>query len=131
MTTISNIAQRILDENNWTTSDISTTNLEYRIDDAIDYINLKTGLAIADLSGTAGSKSLTGTDSQIFCIKWLTNMFIRAYKEKGPNVSIGGLSVTAITNDPDFTATMKLVDSAIERLKEPPIFLSEDEVPTE
>jgi len=51
MTTITNIAQRILDENNYTIEDVTITNLEYLIQNAIDYVNLRAGTSIADLTG--------------------------------------------------------------------------------
>ena len=51
MVTVTTIAQRLLDENNYTPGDhISTTNFEYLIDNAIDYINAEAGTSIADFS---------------------------------------------------------------------------------
>lgn len=133
MTTIASIAQRVLDENGYALTDFSgltLTILEYKIDDAIDYVNLQTGLSIADLSGSAESKSITGTDGQILVVKWLTNMMLRAYKEKGTQVGMDGLSVAQAMNDSD-TATTKLIMGAIERLKEPPILVANEPLPNE
>lgn len=130
MTTLSNVAQRILDEHKYTSSDISLTNLEYLIDDVVDYVNLQAGLSISDLSGSAESKSLTATDGQILVIKWLANLTIRAYKEKGTQASLGGMSVTVIVNDLD-SQTSRMVVSALNRLKDPPLYVSNDPVPTE
>jgi len=134
MTTISNIAQRILDENGLALTDfknLTLTHLEYKIDDAIDYVNLQTGLTIADLSGTAESKSITGTAGQILAVKWLTNLMLKAYKEKGSQVGLGGLSVSYIVNDPDYKVSMLVIEKAIERLKELPIVIANDPLPNE
>ena len=117
MVTISNIAQQILDENNYTEADISKTNLEYLIDNAIDYINLVAGTSIADLSGTAGSKSLTATENEIVAIKLLTVLLLRAYKDRGPNASVAGLNVSAVINDPQYTLYKELFDLAVARLR--------------
>jgi len=133
MTTIANIAQRILDENGYAISDFSgltLTILEYKIDDAIDYVNLQAGLTIADLAGTAESKSITGTDGQILAVKWLTNLLLKAFKEKGTQAAISGLSVGYIVSDPDYKVTMMVIEKAIDRLKEPPLYVSNDPVPT-
>ena len=67
MTSIASIAQRILDEHGYLTTDFanfSLTKLEYTIDDAIDYVNLTAGLTIADLTGSAETKSIVATDGQ-------------------------------------------------------------------
>jgi len=134
LTTIANIAQRVLDENGFLITDfpnLTLTILEYKIDDAIDYVNLQAGLTIADLSGTAGSKSITGTDGQILAVKWVTNLMLKAYKEKGEQVGIGALNVTYIVNDPDYKMSMMIVEKAIERLKELPIVIANDPLPNE
>lgn len=134
MTTIANIAQRVLDENGYAITDfknLTLTILEYKIDDAIDYVNLQAGLSIADLSGSAESKSITATDSQILAVKWLTNLMLKAYKEKGSQVGIASLNVTYILNNPDFKVSLMVINKAIERLKEPPIVVSNDPLPNE
>ena len=133
MTTVASIAQRILDENGYALTDfanLTLTILEYKIDDAIDYVNLQAGLSIADLSGSAESKSITGTDGQIMVVKWLTNMMLRAYKEKGEQVGLGGLSVTYVINDSD-SKTTQFILGAIERLKDLPIVVANDPLPNE
>jgi len=130
MTTISNIAQRILDENGYSLTDFSgltLTILEYKIDDAIDYINLQAGLSMADLSGSPESKSITATDGQIVVVKWLTNLFLQAYKDKGTQVGIQGTNITQVVNNADFQVST-MITKAIERLKEPPIYVTNDPV---
>lgn len=131
MTTIANIATRILAETSYTVGYISLTNLEYLIDNAIDYINMEAGISIADLAGTAESKSLTGTDAQIFAVKALSELMLRGYKDKGPNIGIGGLNITSTTSDPHYTLETKLVNDAIKRLKEPPIVVANEPLPNE
>jgi len=116
LTVITTIAQRILDENNWVVSDISLTNLEYVIDNAIDYINMEAGTSIADLSGAADSKSLTGTDSEIAVVKLLSVLMVRAYKDRGPQVTTGTMGVQAVISDPQYHLFTKLVTRGINRL---------------
>lgn len=134
MTTVSNIAQRILDENGYVLTEFSgltLTILEYKIDDAIDYINLQTGKSIADLSGSAESKSITGTGGEILAVKWLTNLMLQAYLEKGGQVGLAGLSVTYVLNNPDYQASTMVFEKAIERLKDLPIVIQNDPLPNE
>jgi len=134
LTTVANIAQRILDENGLILTNFPNLTLiilEYKIDDAIDWINLQAGLTIADLSGTAGAKNITATDGQILAVKWLTNLMLKAYKEKGEQAGIAALSVTYIVNDPDYKMSMLIVEKAIERLKELPIVIANEPLPNE
>lgn len=65
MVTVSAIAQRVLDENNYTIGDITLTNLEYLIDNAIDHVNSEAGTSIADLAGSATAKTITGSEAEI------------------------------------------------------------------
>ena len=131
MVTVLNIAQRILDENGYTTADISLTNLEYLIDNAIDTVNLRAGTSIADLSGDAGSKSITGTESEILVVKELVVLLLRAYKDRGPNVSIGGLTASAVLNDPQYAYYSEAVKEDIKRLQDLPIVVKNDPLPNE
>ena len=109
-------AQLILDENNYTDDDITLTNLEYLIDNAINYVNLQTGLSISNLSGTAESKTVTVTSNESTVIKSLAVLMIRAYKDRGPQVGIQGLSVSTVIADPQYSLFMKVVDDGIKRL---------------
>lgn len=134
MTTVANIAQRILDENGYVLTDftnLTLTILEYKIDDAIDYVNLQAGLTIADLSGAAESKSITATDGQILAVKWLTNLMLKAYKEKGDQAGISGLSVSHVINNPDYAMSTMVIEKAIDRLKELPIVIKNEPLPNE
>lgn len=194
MVTVAAIAQRILEENNYTLQDLSIIKLEYLIDNAIDYINLMAGTAIADLVGgstgvadsgnttttvdterieadhywngyyikyTSGNnidqyqlvthfdgatdtmthaafanavavgdiyvmgvsagqlphKSLVGTDNEIVVVKTLAALWLRAHIDRGPNINIGGLSVTSVLADPQYDLFTKIIEAGIERLK--------------
>lgn len=133
MASIANIAQTILDENGYPLSgfkNLTLTILENKIDDYITYINAETGLSIVALTGSAESKTLTYTAPQNVAVKQLTNLGLRAYKEKGEQVGIASLSVTYLQSDPDFKLSMKMLERMIQRLRSPPIFVSEDPVPT-
>ena len=116
-------AQILLDQNNWATTDIHATSataltrVEYLIDDAIDYINSQAGTSISNMSGAAGSKTLTVTAAQAPIIKQLAALLVRAYLDKGPNVSVGGLGVSAIVGDPQYKVAMMMVKTGIRRLR--------------
>lgn len=110
MTTITDIAQRILDENNYT--DPSTTIVEYLIKNAVDYINLMAGTSITFVP-SAGSEDLTASDSEIMVVKTLTALMIRAYKDRGPQVSVAGFSAQAVVSDPQYRLFSQLVRRGI------------------
>jgi len=108
-------AQQILDENKWTETQISITNLEYLIDNAINYVNAETGLSISNLSGSPGS--VTVTSSQDYVIKALSAVLVRAYLEKGPNVAVNAMNMSKISTDPHYKVMMWLIKSGINRLR--------------
>ena len=117
MTAITTIAQRIIDENNYAApGDITLTNMEYLIKNACDYINLQAGTTIT-FTPAAGVATLTATDAQIPVIKLLSALYLRAYKDRGPNASIGSISVSSIRGDPQFTIFWKQVEDGISRLR--------------
>jgi len=133
MTTVASIAQRILDENGYLLTDFSNltlTILEYKVDDAIDYVNAQAGTSIAALTGTAETKSFTYTAPENLAVKGLVNLMLRAYKEKGEQVGVGGLSVSYLQGDPDFRLSMQVLDKMIGSLRQPPIWIDNDPVPT-
>lgn len=116
MTTVTTIAQRMLDENNYSTDDITTTNTEYLIKNAVDYTNLVAGTSIT-FTPSSGTASLTAEDGEIAAIKFLATLMIRAYLDRGPNTSIGSVNVTAILNDPQYALFSDLYQKAITRLR--------------
>jgi len=113
MVTVTTIAQRILDENNYTVADISIVKLEYLIDNAVDYINLLSGRSIAHVSGN----NLTADYDEIMVVKILSALMIRAYKDRGPSVSGGPLNVAAVISDPQYRLFTKIVNQGINRLR--------------
>jgi hypothetical protein len=115
MVTIASFATRLKTENN--ESDIAAATFEYLIDNAIDYINLTAGTSIADLSGDAGTKSVTASEGELAAIKTLSGLLLRAYNDKGPEVGVGGLSVSEITSDPHYRVFMKLFNESLHHLR--------------
>jgi len=115
MTTVTNIGQRILDENDYSTPSVDI--VEYLVDNAIDYINMEAGTSIAELSGVAETKSLTGTKSEIAVVKALSVLMLRAYKDRGPQVSVAGLNVAVTLSDPQYSLFTKMVNRGINRLR--------------
>jgi hypothetical protein len=113
MTTVTTIAQRILDENNYTTP--TTTITEYLIKNAVDYINMMAGTSIS-FTPAAGAASLTADDDEIVVTKSLSVLLLRAYHDRGPNAGIGGLSVTSLVGDPQYSVYLKMIDAGIAQL---------------
>lgn len=132
MVTVTNIATRILDENGWQLSDLpqnssgstyTLTQLEYLIDNAIEYINIRLLPSedgpINSLSGTAGSKSLTGTRAEVFCVKQAVSIITRTMKEMGQNISLDSLSLSQSqsSSDPHYANTARMLKECINDLK--------------
>jgi len=119
MVTISNIAQRILDENHYQASDIhataatAITRVEYMVDNSIDYINLMAGTTISHVS----SNDLTADYDEIMVVKILSTLMIRAYLDRGPNASAGILNAAAVIADPQYQLFTKIVNRGINRLR--------------
>ena len=116
-TTETTIAQKILDQNNYTTTDISIVNLEYLINLAVNFVNLMSDTDIAALSGAGGSKSLVGTKAENLAVQLVSTLLIRAYKDRGPNVAIGGLSVSTIIADPQYDQHKVYIETAITKIQ--------------
>ena len=110
-------AQGILDRNNWTESQISLTNLEYLIDDVIDWVNLMTGASISAMTGVAGSKTVTVSRNENATLKMLLPLIVRAYLDRGPSSSAGGLSVAVIATDPQTGQLRPMVRQALQMLR--------------
>ena len=115
MVTVSSIAQRILDENNYDTEDMSLINLEYNIDNVIDYVNAETGASIAYLSGTAASKSLTCDREYLPAIKLLSALMVRASQDRGPTASAGPLNVASVLADPQYKLFTSIINRTLNR----------------
>ncbi len=106
-------AQNILDENNYTISDISLVNTELLCNNAINYINLRTGLSISNMSG----QTVSVANNQAPIIVMLTGLMIRAYKDRGPSTGIGGMSISTLISDPQYQLFKDLIDKGIDSLK--------------
>lgn len=116
MATITNIAQRILNENNYTVSDISLVNTEYLIKNAVEHVNLTAGTTIS-FTPSGGTQSLTGSESELLVVKTLSTLMVRAYLDRGPNATVSGLSVATVIADPQYSLFMKILDQGINRLR--------------
>ena len=81
MTTLT--AAIVLAKNNYTTTDISAVNTEYIIDDAIDFVNFDCGQTMSNMSGGAGSKTVTVTYSQNAVLSTLLTCMLRDAKKTG------------------------------------------------
>jgi len=110
-------AQQILDENGWVVADIAIANLEYLIDNAINYINMEAGISMSNLTGASPNKTVTLTSAQEVVVKMLAALLVRAYLDKGPNVAVQSISVTSIISDPHYRIFMKLINKGIKRLR--------------
>jgi len=106
-------AQIILDENNYAVSDISLANMGYLIDNAINYTNLVCGTSISNL--VAGSVTVTAGEAAV--VKTLSAMLLRAYVDRGPNASVGGLVVTSVIADPQYSLFQGLLKEGLDRLR--------------
>lgn len=116
MTDVLLIAQRILDENNYTASDISLLNLEYIIKNATDYINLDADTTISFVPA-AGAATLTASDGEIIATKAGSLLMLRGYLDRGPNTAISSLSVSSLINDPQYAFWSDLFKGALAKLK--------------
>jgi hypothetical protein len=117
LVTVAAIGQRILDQNNWTTSEITVVEMEYIIDNAIDYINLDCGTSIADLTGSAGAKSLVGTEDENITVQILSSLLSRAFLDKGPSTNLGPMGVAQIITDPHYSLYTKLLNRSLNKLR--------------
>jgi len=117
MTTVTDIAQRMLAENNWTTDDITLLNTEYLIKNAVDYINLMAGTSIS-FTPSAGSENLVASDNEIVVVKFATTLLLRAYLDRGPNVSVGGLSLSSVISDPQYAFYAPQLTLMVEKLSQ-------------
>jgi len=107
----------VLAENNYDTDDITAANTEYLIDNAINYINMQANTTINALAGVAGTKTVGADRNEATIIKSLTALMIKAYKDRGPNVSIGSISASSVMNDPQYALHSDIIKAGISRLQ--------------
>ena len=111
-------AALVLAENNYVVDvDISAVNLEYLIDNAVNYINMQANTSMAALGGAGGSKTQDYDRNEATILKSLTTLMIKAYKDRSPNVSIGGISAATVLNDPQYAVHADIIKTGIQRLK--------------
>lgn len=104
MSTVTITAQIALDRNGYTTTDFALKNVEYMIDDAIDYINLLAQSSIDALSGSEGSKSVDVSRDENAALKLLITGMLREAKKTS-------LSNSSSTNNNSSTAKSVSVGS--------------------
>lgn len=116
-TTITSIATQVLNQNNYTTSQCSAINVEKIMNLAIEYINLIGDTDIAQIASPDGTKSLVGTKAENYCIQLVTAMMIRAYIDRGPSVNMATLNVATTINEPQYATFKSQIDDAIKKLR--------------
>jgi len=99
-------------ENKINDQQISDTNAEYLIDQAVNYINLVAGTSIANIS----ANDLTATAGELTVVRSLSGLLFRAYLDKG-SVSVAGLTVTAVVSDPHYKVFMKMFNQGLKHLR--------------
>jgi hypothetical protein len=95
----------------------SYANVEYIIDDVIDYINLEAGTSISNLAGVAGEKTVTVTNAQNAVIKMLLSLMLRDAKYKISSSGGLGPANTAETVSQQPLAVQKMFEKALDRLR--------------
>lgn len=111
-------AQQILNETGWTSDNFGgKENLEYLIDKAINWVNLQAGTSISNMTGVVESKTVTVTSDQAPVIKAWIELLCRAYADKGPQVAVGGMSVTEVISDPHYKLMTRMANQGINRLR--------------
>jgi len=106
-------AQNVLDENDYSTDDISLANVEREVNNAIHYVELETGLALSDMA----TQTVTLTDAQEVVVKLLAGLLIQARKDEGTVTTTGGVNIQSVLNSPRYALKNKLVNMGINRLR--------------
>jgi hypothetical protein len=111
-------AQSILTDSNYTTSDIALTTVEDWINNAIGYVNVRTQAGYPYLSGTSGSMTVSLPLTGSWIVKDLSILMVRAYVDRGPNISASGISINSITTDPQYKLYMQMIQDGILYLRQ-------------
>jgi len=106
-------AQNVLDENDYSTDDISLANVEREVNNAIHYVELETGLALSDMA----TQTVTLTDAQDVVVKTLAGLLIQARKDQGVSTVVGGINVQSVLSTPRYALKSKIVYMGINRLR--------------
>ena len=78
---------------NLTVNDISATNTEILMDVAIDSLNLEGDLSLDNMSGAAGSKTVTLTQRQRAAVLFTTRAIYYGWYKNIDTASVGGVVV--------------------------------------
>lgn len=122
---VSLTAARLLSRNFYSSTDFdpdsdetqSYTNVEYLIDDLIDWINTECGVSISSMSGTAGSKTVTLTAAQNAVASMILPILLRDTKYRITESSgLGPVSVSESVGGMD-SATKQLFYKALKRIR--------------
>jgi len=95
----------------------SYTNVEYIIDDVIDFINSEAGTSISNLAGVAGAKTVTVTGAQNAAIKLVLSVVLKETKYKiSTSSGLGSASISESVGSQD-TIFRTMFWSSINRLR--------------
>lgn len=114
-------AQVILDRLNLTESEITKAKTEPLIDDAITTVENELDVTIGELSGEAGSKSITVDKKYAPVIKDLSAIYllctVSGGSATGLTFEVGELKADVLNRAPQLTILEKRVEAALEVLK--------------
>ena len=95
----------------------SYTNVEYIIDDCIDWINSEADASISSMAGAAGSKSTTLTAAQNAVMSMILPIILRETKYRiNSSTGLGPASISESIGSLDNT-TKKMFYKALDRLR--------------
>ena len=100
-----------------TDEDTSYTNVEYIIDDVIDFVNLEAGTSISSMTGTSPNKTVTVTNDQNAVIKMLLPIVLRdtlVSYSKSSSLGPASISESVSQQSVDF---LELFQQALNRLR--------------
>lgn len=105
-------------DNSTPDEDTSLTNVEYIIDDCIDYVNSEAGASISNLSGTSPDKTVTVTGAQNAALMILLEMMLRdsRYTASSSSHTLGPASVSESVGQQPM-AVQGLLEKALDRLR--------------
>jgi hypothetical protein len=112
-------------------SEISVTNMEICVDGAINLLNTY-GAGLSNLTGAAGSKTGTYTSAQGGAIMTMTQqIYSKHFKHATQtNVNVGSVGLSYVSDTQLLTFASKLTVAMKTQTNDPPIYLSNDPVPT-
>jgi len=95
----------------------SYTNVEYIIDDVIDFINSEAGISVSNMAGVAGAKTVTVTGAQNAAIKLVLSVVLKETKYKlSTSSSLGPASISESVGSQD-QIFRKMFWSSMNRLR--------------